>query len=55
MTDEKKSSILRTGLSAILYLVNPHSAEPKGPWGGALGSTCPLAVGWVPSSGRSLC
>lgn len=46
MINEKKNlPFLKTGFSAILYLINPHSAEPKGPWGGALGSTCSLAAG----------
>lgn len=38
MINEKILPFLKTGLSTILYLVNPLSAEPKGPWRGALGA-----------------
>lgn len=38
---KKNLPFLKTGLSAILYLVNLHSAEPKGPLSGALGPSAP--------------
>lgn len=50
MMIKKKKKSISSDLRAILYLVNPHSAEPKGSWGGALGSTFLLAQS--PSSCR---
>lgn len=49
---KKKLPFLKTGVSAILYLVNPHRAEPKVPWVGALRSILPPGCGRVPSTGR---